>query len=382
MDMKFKRGAAGVLAGVTMLGLTGCGISKSNNDNNADAARIAELEQQIAILEDIVRKDDRYDYQGSTESSVGQIERVEYDYTEYAKKLYQETIEKNAFVTRYAPMFNVKWNEDLALEVVELWNGVYPTRMQQMSQQNAYAEMQEVKQAIDLLLAGNLNNETKDADVIRIWDYIANENEEVVVENAMGFARSAMVNAYGEPFNGREMGESEWGRVNKFSERAETAIDAYLRYADNTVRDPQFFEMNAGAQYLIADIFYTVDSAIVQPWNSYIAEKSEFSSRENERCYRYFIDDYRKLTYWPEPDNNGNTIYVARDENCVVIESFTEPEMLAMAGLSYVAESRNTGITPNPNIHIDGIGQAVDQRVAEASEALDALTAQKVYTIK
>lgn len=386
MDMKFKRSVAAILATMTIGGsalLSGCEANKNNtnNNNNTDAEKIAELEEKVAVMEDLLRKNGSlgYDYDDNSISEVGQIERVNYDFTEDAKRLYQETLDKNSFVLRYQQIVNVNWNEDLALEVIEVMNGVYPTRMQQMSAEDAHAEMTEVLQAASLLITGNLNPETKTNDMIDLSSYIVSEKDRVLIHNAMVVARNAMNESIGQPMNGQILDESEWSRVNKFSNEYKGAVDQLLHYEFGTVNDSDFLEMNAGARWTIATIFQQVNNTIPQ-W-SYITRKtSEATPREYDLYYRYFTNDVEKKVYLPRPGVNGTTEYVYTNQNCIDEEVYTEDEMFALAGLSTVEEQRYLGIQANPNIHQLGIQTEVDNRVDDAVNELH--RAQKTYSIR
>ncbi len=377
MDMNLKRRiSALVAAGIISASLTGCA---KNNNNNEE--RIAELEEQVAVMEDLLRKNGSlgYDYDDNSVSEVGQIERTNYDFTEAAERLYQETLDKNSFVLRYQQIVNINWNKDLALEVVELINGVYPTRMQEMSAENAHAEMTEVLQALSLLITGNLNPETKTEDMIDLSSYVVSQKDRVLIHNAMVVARNAMNESVGEPMNGQILDESEWAKVNKFSSEYKGAVDQLLHYEFGTVNDSDFLEMNAGARWTIATIFQQVNNTIPQ-W-SYITRKtSETTPREYDLYYRYFADDVEKKVYLPRPGKNGTTEYVWTDENCIEREVYTEDQMFALAGMSTVEEQRYLGIEANPSVHQLGIQTEVDNRVDDA--VADLYAAQKTYIIK
>ncbi len=386
MDMKFKRSVAAILATMTIGSsalLSGCGNANDKNgvNNTTDAERVAELEEKVAIMEDLLRKNGSlgYDYDDNSISEVGQIERANYDFTEAAKRLYQETIDKNSFVLRYQQVVNINWNEDLALEVIEVMNGVYPSRMQEMSAEDAHAEMTEVLQAFSLLITGNLNPETKYEDMIDLSSYVESQKDRVLIHNAMAVARNAMDESVGQPMNGQILDETEWSSVNKFSEEYKGAVDQLLHYEFGTVNDSDFLEMNAGARWTIVTIFQQANNTIPQ-WSYITRYTSEATPREYDLYYRYFADDVEKKVYLPRPGVNGTVEYVWTDENCIEQEVYTLDEMFALAGMSPVEEQRNLGIEPNPNIHQLGIQTEVDNRVDDAVAELYA--AQKTYVIR
>ena len=100
-------------------------------------------------------------------------------------------------------------------------------------------------------------------------------------------------------------------------------------------------------------------------------ESSETDKREYDLYYRYFMDDYEKILYLPEPGQNGTNVYYAHweDENskCHKEGPYTEDVMHAMAGLSTVEENRNLNIEANPNIRQLGIQTEIDNRVDDAT---------------
>lgn len=381
MDMNLKRRIGALISAgiISVTALAGCGSDKSTSESQD--ARVAELEERVAELEDLLSKDGElgYNYDDNSISGVGQTERVDYDFTNAAKELYQETLDKNSYVLRYQQIVNINWNEDLALEVIELMNGVYPTRMREMSPEDAQAEMTEVLQATSLLITGNLNPETKEEDMIDLSKYVLNDKDRVLIHNSMVVARNAMNESVGQPMNGQILDESDWASVNKFSDEYKGAVDQLLHYEFGTVNDSDFLEMNAGARWIIVTTFQQVNNTIPQ-WSYITRRTSEATPREYDLYYRYFTNDVEKKVYLPRPGINGTTEYVWTDENCIEREVYTEDEMFALAGLSTVEEQRYLGIVANPNVHQLGIQTEVDNRVDDATAELYA--AQKTYVIR
>ena len=381
MDMNLKRRIGALVSAgiISVTALAGCGTDNSSSD--PQDTRVAELEERVAELEDLLAKDGQlgYNYDDNSISEVGQTERVNYDFTDAAKELYQETIDKNSYVLRYQQIVNINWNEDLALEVIELMNGVYPTRMREMSPEDAQAEMTEVLQATSLLITGNLNPETKEEDMIDLSKYVLNDKDRVLIHNSMVVARNAMNESVGEPMNGQILEESDWAMVNKFSDEYKGAVDQLLHYEFGTINDSDFLEMNAGARWIVATTFQQVNNTIPQ-WSYITRRSSEATPREYDLYYRYFTNDVEKKVYLPRPGVNGTVEYVWTDENCIEREVYTLDEMFALAGLSTVEEQRNLGIVANPNVHQLGIQTEVDNRVDDATAELYA--AQKTYVIR
>ena len=220
------------------------------------------------------------------------------DFTKEAETLYNQTLEKNDFVLKYQQVADIKWNKELSLEVVELVNGLYPLSMQYMNEENAKQEMTEVTQAISLLIAGNLNPETSEENMINLSEFIVNEKEKTFVNNALIISRACINESIGEPTNGKIIDEEQWSGYSNFSKEYKNSVDQLLNYEFETINNPEFLTMSAGARYLITLTFQQVNNVIPQ-WSYITREKSETDTREYDLYYRYFFDDVEKIPYLP-----------------------------------------------------------------------------------
>lgn len=303
------------------------------------------------------------------------------DFTKEAEKLYNLTAMVNPFILKYQQVANVTWDKELALEVIEYINTIYPTSMEYMSEANAKAEAVELQQAISLLIAGNLNPETKEEEMIDLSQFMINEKEKVLVHNAMTIARACIQESIGEPMNGKIIETDE--EMNKFSRKYTNSVDQLLHYEFDTINDTDFLVASSGARFVISSIFQTVNNTIPQ-WSYVMRNSSETDTREYKLYYRYFNDDYNKVLYLPEAGPNGTNVYYAywADEtsDCHRVGPYTEDVMHAMAGLSTVEEQRNLGIEVNPNIRQLGIQTEVDNRVEDARVELFELAKTNVNT--
>lgn len=303
------------------------------------------------------------------------------DFTKEAEELYNLTETVNPFILKYQQVANITWDKELALEVIEYINTLYPTSMQFMNEENAKAEAIELQQAISLIIAGNLNPETKEEEMIDLSQFMISETEKVLVHNAMTIARACIQESIGEPMNGKIIETNE--EMNKFSREYTNAVDQLLHYEYDTINDTDFLVASSGARFVISSIFQTVNNTIPQ-WSHVTRKSSEQDPREHELYYRYFNDDYNKVLYLPEPGQNGTNVYYAywADEtsDCHKTGPYTEDVMHAMAGLSTVEEQRNLGIEANPNIRQLGIQTEVDNRVEDARVELFELTKTNVNT--
>ena len=345
VSKKLTKGLAGVLAATVLL--TGSyHLLNRNKGKNVDNEMLNPTDPR------------------KTEQDVSAVS----DFTKEAETLYNQTLEKNDFVLKYQQVADIKWNKELSLEVVELVNGLYPLSMQYMNEENAKQEMTEVIQAISLLIAGNLNPETSEENMINLSEFIVNEKEKTFVNNALIISRACINESIGEPTNGKIIDEEQWSGYSNFSKEYKNSVDQLLNYEFETINNPEFLTMSAGARYLITLTFQQVNNVIPQ-WSYITREKSETDTREYDLYYRYFFDDVEKIPYLPREGKNGTTEYVYTyiDENGTCKEEvYTEDVMFAMAGLSTVEEQRNLNIEPNPNIRQLGIQTEIDNRVNDS----------------
>ncbi len=303
-----------------------------------------------------------------------------------AEALYQATIDVNPFILKYQQVSNVKWDKELALEVVEFINGVYPTAMTYMNEENAEKEATEIMEAISLIIAGNLNTETKEEEMIDFSQYIVNEREKVFVHNAMLMARACVNESIGEPTNGKIIDEDEWTEVNKFSMEYTNAVDQLINYEFDTINDADYLATSFGARYLISSIFTQVNNAFpgVMQTKHVTRVSSESDRREYELYYRYFLDDVRKIMYLPEEGPNGTVQYrgVWKDEKGVCHEEgpYTMDEMFAMANreLEIGKTPDMLGIEGNANIHKLGLESQLEDTLLNAKTEL--LESKYTYT--
>lgn len=352
---KIKKGLAASLAAIVLAGgLYSC--SKMGNKKFLDKNKETTSNYDEYINPTDPRKDDQME-----------IVMPNIDFTAQAEELYNETVNINPFILKYQQVSNVTWDKELALEVVEYINGVYPTSMTFMNDENANAEMTELMQAINLLIAGNLNPSNKEEQMIDFSKYIIDEKDRVMVHNSMLIARACIQESIGEPMNGKII-ESD-SEMNNFSREYKDSVDRLLHFEFEGVNHADFLTAPAGTRFLVASIFQNINNTIPQ-WSYITRESSEPDPREYDLYYRYFSDDYEKILYLPEPGKNGTTVYYAHwaDEKsmCHKEGPYTEDVMFAMAGLSLLEEQRHLNIEANPNIRQLGIQTEIDNRVDDA----------------
>ena len=281
-----------------------------------------------------------------------------YDFTKLGKQLHKETVDKNNFVLKYQQIVNIDWNEELAKMVVEVMNGFYPNEMLNMNDEDAYAKMTEVLQALSLITAGNLNTETDPKDIVNIENYFLRTKDSVIAHNAMVVARYSADESVGEPMNGKILDENDYASVDKFSREYLGSVDQLLHYEYETLNDPMFQQMSSGAKWYIANIFWNINSCIPQ-W-----DKIEKDGKTI--YYRDFINTATHDLYYPVIGPNGTVDYISTQTGT----RYNMFEMFAKAGIQITEEQRNVEMYADPDIQMEGIGLDVDNTVKDEQDDL------------
>ena len=289
-------------------------------------------------------------------------------YTNEGKRLHEETLAKDSFILRYQQLAGVRWNEELATEIVEFLNDVYPTSMTYMSSENANAETTEALEALELLVAGNLNSETNVNNMIDLGQYINNEGSRILLNNALVIARGAVNESIGEPVNGAIIDEGDYASINKFSREYLNAVDQLLNYEYDTITDPLFLQLPSGVRYLITSIFQQANAAVVPTF-------STIKRGNNVIYYRYFNDIATGVNYTPRATSNGQIEYVGTNG-----EVYSENQIFAMAGTPLVLDDRNYTENVNPNLQQLGIQPELDRVYEAAREEIFGM--KNTYTVR
>ncbi len=257
--------------------------------------------------------------------------------------------------------YKTTWNEDVALEVIEYINGVYPSAMNYMNEEEAQKEVEIITNAIEAVVNGNLYAE----EAVDLSQYIVDEKSKELVLNTMSISRECVQASIAN------VSENEY----------ENLVDKLLNYQFETTNHTDFYMASGGTRYLITSLFRNANKTI-PAWSFITRQKSERDVREYDLYYRYFYDDYEHKLYLPEDGEYGEEIYRAywADEvsKCHQEGPYTHDEMYAMAGLVPVEQQEKLGIKGNPNIHKLGLETELDSRTKEAKEEF--LRQTKKYT--
>lgn len=276
-----------------------------------------------------------------------------------SKILYQETINKNSPLLKYQQIININWNENLALEIVELLNNSYPNSIRNMNFENSKNEVNKILQSLVLLVTGNLNPETKVVNMIDLSKYFTLEKNRVLVYNAMIIARNAINELIGESTNNQVLDESNYSSINKISNEYKGAVNQLLNYEFKTLNDKEFLKLDNSTKWLITLIFELVNNIIPEESSIDI----EVSGKIQKMYYRYFSDFVENRIYIPKIDENKNILYFDMSMN----QLYSKEDMFALAGLSLLEES---DIEPNPNIHELGISIGIEEKFNLVSEEI------------
>ncbi len=353
VQIKLNKGLATLLAAATISGAAyGC-IKAMDKKQEQNTDEITVPPTTMEVNETIATEP----------TTIENKEVVVYDFTKEAQDLYRSTIEKNQYILKYQQVSQLNWNEDLALEVVEYINGVYPTAMTYMNNEDAQSEAERIMEAINFITAGNLNTDSKEEDMIDLSQYILNEKERVFAHNALVIARRCIQESIGEPSNGKILPEDEWTDINKFSMEYINSVDQLLNYEIDTISDTAFLTSSEGSKFLIGTIFQSINATL--PAWSYV-------TRDNDQIYyRYFYDDMNEIKYLPEQGKNNVEQYKAYsvvDGKLVDKNAYSYDEMCAMAQIDTDSEERYFETNENTNIRKLGIEVELEKIVNNSRE--------------
>ena len=342
-----RRRLAGILAAVAALGVGAAGYSAGKIISDS----ISNSDDTISIEEPV-----------ATEKPI--IVAGENDYVAQAEQLIRETQEKDSFVILYQQSVGIKWDCELAKSVLEFCNGLYPYAMSNMNVTNAHEYMTQIQQAINLIIAGDLNTDTKVENMINLSKYISSPTEKAYVNDSLMMVKSTVNASIGEPMNGRIINTNEWtGRAN-FSQDYLTSVDNLINYEYYTILSDEFSKIDSCAQQIVGYIFQ--NSYFVIPEWKYAQETSINQNTEStSRLYfRYFSNDNTGDLYMPRETSNGNVEYVLLMNGIEQTnEVYDKDTMYAMAGLELDSESKLINVQEVPGIYRYGLEKVVDDAV-------------------
>ena len=292
----------------------------------------------------------------------------ENDYTAKAEQLVAETEAKDSFIITYQQAVGVKWDTELAKSVIEYANGLYPYAMSKMNAADAQNYLMQIEQAINLIIAGSLNSETAENNMINLADYISSKEEQALVNDSLMMARATVNASIGEPMNGKIIGENEWTGHAKFSQNYLTSVDNLLNYEYDVIYNSKYSKIYPAAQFIVASNFQNINY-IIPTWK--YVENSAVKDGEvgNRIYYRYFSNDNNGDLYMPREASNGRSEYVLIKDEKETGDVYDEDTMFAMAGQSLNPDYGLHNVKQIPGIKQYGIEQIMNNAVDEAMEA-------------
>ena len=291
----------------------------------------------------------------------------ENDYTAKAEQLIAETEAKDSFVITYQQAVGVKWDTELAKSVIEYANGLYPYAMSKMNAADAQNYLMQIEQAINLIIAGSLNSETTEKNMINLADYISSKEEKALVNDSLMMARATVNASIGEPMNGKIIGENEWTGHANFSQNYLTSVDNLLNYEYDVIYNSKYSKIYPAAQFIVASNFQNINY-IIPTWK--YVENSAVKDGEvgNRIYYRYFSNDNNGDLYMPREASNGRSEYVLIKDEKETGDVYDEDTMFAMAGQSLNPDYELHNVKQIPGVKQYGIEQIMNDAVDEAME--------------
>lgn len=291
----------------------------------------------------------------------------ENDYTAKAEQLIAETEAKDSFIITYQQAVGVKWDTELAKSVIEYANGLYPYAMSKMNAADAQNYLMQIEQAINLIIAGSLNSETTEKNMINLADYISSKEEKALVNDSLMMARATVNASIGEPMNGKIIGENEWTGHANFSQNYLTSVDNLLNYEYDVIYNSKYSKIYPAAQFIVASNFQNINY-IIPTWK--YVENSAVKDGEvgNRIYYRYFSNDNNGDLYMPREASNGRSEYVLIKEEKETGDVYDEDTMFAMAGQSLNPDYELHNVKQIPGVKQYGIEQIMNDAVDEAME--------------
>lgn len=292
----------------------------------------------------------------------------ENDYTAKAEQLIAETEAKDSFVITYQQAVGVKWDTELAKSVIEYANGLYPYAMSKMNAADAQNYLMQIEQAINLIIAGSLNSETTEKNMINLADYISSKEEKALVNDSLMMARATVNASIGEPMNGKIIGENEWTGHANFSQNYLTSVDNLLNYEYDVIYNSKYSKIYPAAQFIVASNFQNINY-IIPTWK--YVENSAVKDGEvgNRIYYRYFSNDNNGDLYMPREASNGRSEYVLIKDEKETGDVYDEDTMFAMAGQSLNPDYELHNVKQIPGIKQYGIEQIMNNAVDESMNA-------------
>lgn len=260
---------------------------------------------------------------------------IESKYKNEGKQLYERAIAANSFVVQFQKDTNLKWDELMAVGIVEYINGEYPTILSYMSEDAAKKELSKITQCIQLIISGNLFPETKNEDIIDLTNYMENEADKEPVSDAMAIGRacveaSLIKASFIDPVTGKKVVTLE--PSNEYIK----LVERFLIYEKETLNSEELLESGANVRFLVPTIFEIVNNSIRFDMGV-LNKDGEVLSEDTIAYPKYFKDENNGTIYLPMWHPETITYFGFQINEGELIRTTTqlsEEEMHNLAGIN------------------------------------------------
>lgn len=293
---------------------------------------------------------------GQNITEINEIAYEESIYSGDAEKLYNEVKSKLSINN---------WNKEIALKVVELLKGHYPTAMTYMNTANADDYTKKAIEALTEIIRTNLDPKTSSQNMVNLANYVEKQDDKSYLSNALSLGKKFTTDFT----SNHRIGEARWDSSERFYD---SAVEL-LNFEYNTNNNNKFLQMPAGSRLAIQTIFNEANKYV--PEEAFVnREASEITVREHKLYWLYFQNNMEKKAYLPRRTSDNKIVFVYTNEYCYDEEVYTKEEMYALAGLSSFEEQRRLGIEPKLWIWQMGIQTEIDNRIDDATQEIYNMT--------
>ena len=283
---------------------------------------------------------------------------VESEYTFEGEKLFKEVNSK---------MNISNWNSNIALNIVELLNGHYPTSLLNMSEENANIEIDKTSNALTQIIRNNLNPNTPSDRMVDLSNYTSIFDAKFYLSDSLRLTKKFTTEVTAK----HKVGEATWQTGESYRKTGEDL----LNYEIETTNDAKFLQMPAGCRLALQTIFNEANQYM--PEEAYVDRpESEYEVREHRWYWLYFQNNLEKCAYIPRRIGNNKIIFERTDRHCNVLESYTKEEMYALGGKSSFEEQRRIGISAKYEIWEMGMQIEVENRIRDAIKDIHNMSTQ------
>lgn len=294
---------------------------------------------------------------GQNITEINEIAYEESIYSGDAERLYKEVKSKLSL--------NINWDKNVALKLVELLKGHYPTAMTYMNTANADDYTEKAIAALTQIIRTNLDPKTSSENMVNLANYTAKEDDRSYLNDALLLAKKFTTDFTRD----HRIGEARWDSSERFYD---SAVDL-LNFEYNTTNNNKFLQMPAGSRLAIQTIFNEANKYV--PEEAYVdREASELTVREHKLYWLYFQNNMEKRAYLPRRTSDNKIVFVYTNEYCYDEEVYTKEEMYALAGISSFEEQKRLGIDAKLWIWQMGIQTEVENRIDDATKEIYDMT--------